>query len=182
MQTQADQTVEIKARCRDPEAIRAAILAAGAQAQGYVTQMDTFYNVPQGRLKLRRGGKESLLIGYLRPDQPGPKHCLVDLYPCRDADSLDKVLSGTLGVKAVVKKERSVFLLGDRVKFHLDRVESLGDFVEIEVLGVRDKDTVEELKETCEKYLDLLGISGKDLVERAYVDLLLDLEPDNNSA
>ncbi|MBN2288193.1 MAG: class IV adenylate cyclase [Candidatus Glassbacteria bacterium] len=171
MEFQDDQTVEIKARCPDPEKTAALIRETGAGFAGSELQVDTFYHVPQGRLKLRRKTSGDLLIGYLRPDRNGPKHCLVNLYPSHDAGQLNKVLSDSLGVRVVVQKQREIYLLGN-TRFHLDRVEGLGSFVEIEVLGRRGVDDPGDLKKTCEKYLGMLGIRPADLVERAYADLL----------
>jgi len=168
-----DQTVEIKARCPDPERTAELIRKTGAEFKGRHSQVDTFYRVPRGRLKLRRSESGECLIGYLRPDLSGPKHCLVNLYPCSDSELLDRVLSDALGVRITVKKQRQIYLL-ENVKFHLDRVEGLGSFVEIEVLGRRGVDSVETLRADCEKYLGLLCIRPEDLVEAAYADLLED--------
>jgi adenylate cyclase, class 2 len=176
MEPNIDQTVEIKARCPDPEKTAAIIREAGARLTSSELQEDTFYRVQQGRLKLRRSKTDRYLIGYRRPDMSGPKHCLVNLYAYRDADRLDKVLTEALGVRVSVKKMREVYRL-DNIKFHIDRVEGLGSFVEIEVLGLRGNDSVEELRETCEKYLSLLEIQPEDLVEAAYADLLEEASP-----
>ena len=171
MEPNIDQTVEIKARCVDPEKKATLIRNAGATLISSELQEDTFYRVNRGRLKLRRSKTDRYLIGYRRPDQSGPKHCLVNLYAYRDADRLDKVLTEALGVRVSVKKMRDVYRL-ENVKFHIDRVQGLGSFVEIEVLGLRGKNSVEELRKTCEKYMRLLEIQLEDLVEAAYADLL----------
>ena len=170
-----DQTVEIKARCHDLDKARELILGWGAELLGRENQTDTFYNVPTGRLKLRFSSAERLLIGYERPDQAGPKHCIVDLYPTDNPEMLDKVLSARLGVKVIVRKDRERWLLNN-VKFHLDRVEKLGEFVEIEILGKRSLDTEESLRPVCEHYMQKLGIRKDDLIENAYADMLEELE------
>jgi predicted adenylyl cyclase CyaB len=166
-----DQTVEIKARCSNLGRARELISGWGAKLLGRENQTDTFYNVPDGRLKLRVSSVEKLLIGYHRPDQAGPKHCLVDLYPTEHPKRLHEALSNRLGVRVVVRKDRERWLLGN-VKFHLDRVDGLGDFIEIEILGKRGVDSVESLREVCDDYMRKLGILEDDLVEVAYADLL----------
>jgi adenylate cyclase, class 2 len=166
-----NQTVEIKARCADHDRVRARLAGMGAEFRGVEEQTDTFYNVPRGRLKLRRTGAENTLIGYLRPDEAGPKHCLVNLCLCPDPDSLDRVLADLLGVRVVVRKSREIHTLG-QVRFHLDEVEGLGRFVEIEVLGRRGLDSVESLRAVCADCLARLGIADTDLIEPAYADLL----------
>lgn len=167
-----DQTVEIKARCTGGHSrLSGTLLMRGALFAGEFEQRDTFYNVPEGRLKLRRSPMGNLLIAYRRPDQPGPKNALVDLHPADDPDSLDRALTTTLGIRLVVKKSRALYTL-DNIRFHLDRVEGLGDFVEIEVMGKRGLDSVEKLHSTCQQWLDILGIREAALVDKAYADLL----------
>ncbi len=167
-----DQTVEIKARCTGGHGLlREALLSHGAAFAGEFEQSDTFYNVRDGRLKLRRSTAGSLLIAYRRPDQTGPKNALVDLHPTDDPDSLDRALASVLGVRLVVEKTRALYTL-DNIRFHLDRVKGLGDFVEIEVMGKRGMDSIENLHSTCRKWLEILGIKEAALVDRAYADLL----------
>ena len=174
MEKGADQTVEIKARCRDHETLRRKLKEWGAKFLGRQTEVDIFYHVPRGRLKLRRSESENLLIGYERPDIGGPKHCLVNLYSCRDTEALDRVLAASLGRKLVLKKQRELYVLGN-IRFHLDQVERLGTFLEIEVLGKRGVDKVEELRAVCEDFMNRCGVKPEDLVEQAYADLLEEL-------
>lgn len=170
-----DQTVEIKARCPDMARARRLIQGWGAKLLGRETQIDVFYRVPNGRLKLRTSSAERLLIGYQRPDTAGPKHCVVDLYPVEHPEMLDAVLTARLGVRIVVRKDRERWLLGN-VKFHLDRVEKLGEFIEIEILGKRGVDSVESLRTACESYVKKLGIRQDHLIDCAYADLLEELK------
>ncbi|OGF98102.1 MAG: hypothetical protein A3F83_14420 [Candidatus Glassbacteria bacterium RIFCSPLOWO2_12_FULL_58_11] len=173
--TRFNQTVEIKARCADHTRIRRLLKSRGAKFLSRETQTDIFYRVSEGRLKLRKSKSEKYLIGYQRPDSRGAKQCLVDLYEYNDPGSLDRVLTGVLGRRLTVRKRRERWLLGS-VKFHLDRVDKLGTFLEIEVLGTRGKDDPEDLKRTCEEWLELCGVSPEDLVKVAYADLLEELE------
>jgi len=171
MRHDVDQTVEIKARCTDMDRIRNLLSGLGARLMTVETQTDTFYNAADGRLKLRRSRSGNLLIGYHRPDLAGPKHCLLGLYETSDAEGLDKALSRALGIRAVVRKEREIFIQGN-VKIHLDQVETLGSFLEIEVLGHQGLDSVESLRSICEEYMERLDVKPGDLVQAAYVDLL----------
>ncbi|MCE5272609.1 class IV adenylate cyclase [bacterium] len=176
MDTFVDQTVEIKARCPSGHAeLRRRLEAFAVACAGEFEQSDTFYNVPHGRLKLRRSPAGNLLIAYRRADQAGPKNCLVELHPCADPDSLDRALSAALEVRLVVRKKRTLFRQ-DNVRIHLDRVEGLGEFVEIEVLGVRGRDSVEALEAVCSVWLERLGIQRDCLIERAYADLLEEIQ------
>ena len=164
------RNVEIKARCRDAKAVRAALLARGARPHGTDRQTDTYFHVPRGRLKLRQGNIETALIHYDRPDRPGPKQARIRLYRPPDPPALKAVLSAALGVRAVVAKTREIFFL-DNVKFHIDSVRGLGRFVEIEAIGAAGTIGPDRLRRQCRRYMRLLGIGPADLVAGSYADM-----------
>lgn len=165
--------IEIKARCSQHSRIRNLLLDRNADFKGTDHQIDTYFNTSQGRLKLREGKIESNLIQYLREDKEGPKHSQVSLYKSSPNSSLKQTLTNALGILVVVDKQREIYFI-DNVKFHIDTVENLGTFVEIEAIdetGIRNK---EELLEQCQYYLDLFGIKEEELVRVSYSDLLLE--------
>ncbi len=164
--------IEIKARCSRQEEIRAILQAREAEYKGIDHQIDTYFKVNQGRLKLREGNIENHLIQYQRDNQEGPKHSQVLLHRSNPESSLKQILINSLGVLTVVDKKREIYFI-DNVKFHLDSVMHLGTFVEIEAIdetGIRNK---EELWEQCQTYLDLFSITSEELVAVSYSDLLL---------
>jgi adenylate cyclase class 2 len=163
--------VEIKARCPNPDAVRQALRARSARFTGTDRQIDTYFHVAEGRLKLRQGNIENALIAYHRPDQAGPKQSDVVLAPITAGDQLRAVLSQALGVLVTVDKQREIYYI-DNVKFHVDQVTDLGSFVEIEACGPPDGDR-ERLRRQCAEYMALFGIRDADLVEVSYSDLLL---------
>ncbi len=165
--------VEVKARCADPEAVLARLRELGAIDQGVDHQVDTYFGARSGRLKLRAGDIENHLIHYQRPDRPGPGPSAVTLYPTRpnEAPELGELLAGALGVLVVVDKQRHILWIGD-VKFHVDQVEGLGSFVEIEAVDRAGTLGEDRLRELCYRYVGLLGISEVDLEARSYSDLL----------
>ncbi len=163
--------VEIKARCSDPEAVRDALRAGGAVFHGRDRQVDTYFEVRAGRLKLREGEIENGLIFYRREDRAGPKRSDVVLWRTGKETGLKSVLAEALGVRVVVDKEREIWFIGN-VKFHVDRVGDLGSFVEIEAIDSDGTIGVEKLREQCDEYLDLFGIRPEDLVATSYADLL----------
>lgn len=163
-------SLEIKARCSDPARIRAILKMHGARFQGLDRQRDTYFCVPHGRLKLREGNIENALIFYRRDDQKRSKKCDATLFPCSKKTPLKKILTEAFGVLAVVAKKREIYFIKN-VKLHVDCVEKLGTFVEIEVFGA--KRCASKLKEQCELYQKLLGIQAKDLVANSYSDLIL---------
>lgn len=163
--------VEIKARCGDLSRVQRVIEGEGARRVGEDHQVDTYFRVPRGRLKLREGTIERHLIYYERPDDAGPKRSDVQLYEPGPGDALKALLTQALGVRIVVEKRRAIYFAGN-VKFHLDRVEGLGRFIEIEAIDADGGRSEEDLRAQCAHYLRRLGISQEALVRRSYSDLL----------
>ena len=174
--------VEIKAICRDPEWVRNALLSRNANFIGEDHQVDTYFQVNQGRLKLREGKIEHALIHYNRPNQTGPKASDVLLYHPELGSSLKPILTRALGVLTVVDKKRSIFFI-DNVKFHIDRLEGWGNFVEIEAIDMDGSHDRQELLAQCRKYMAILNIAEEDLLEDSYSDMILSrqLEKDSHS-
>jgi adenylate cyclase class IV len=164
--------VEIKARCPRPEAVRVVLRGRDARYAGTDRQIDTYFRVPDGRLKLREGTVENGLIHYRRPDRSGPKRSDVLLCPLPPGLPLTHVLSAALGVLAVVDKTREIYYV-ENVKFHLDTVAALGSFVEIEAIDADGSIGEARLLEQCQTYLELFGIAREDLIAGSYSDLLL---------
>jgi len=172
--------IEIKARCPDPQAIRAILQARNAAFRGTDQQIDTYFKVNHGRLKLREGNIENCLVYYERENQPGPKQSNVSLIPSTPGSALKEILTRSLGILVVVEKQREIYFI-DNVKFHVDAVKNLGSFVEIEAIdigGTLGKDT---LLAQCREFLELFHIAAGDLVASSYSDLLLsDLRNSDN--
>ncbi len=164
--------VEIKARCGDPLFIRNYLLSNNAEFKGVDEQTDTYFNVLNGRLKLRKGNIENNLIFYERANQAGPKNSHFHLVKVEDVDGLKEVLTKSIGIKVTVKKKREIYFIKN-VKFHLDEVPGLGSFVEIEAGNILADLSQEQLKEQCKFYMKALGIHEGDLLELSYSDLLL---------
>jgi predicted adenylyl cyclase CyaB len=164
--------VEIKARTYRAVAIKELLEAQKARFVGVDHQIDTYFKVPKGRLKLRQGTIEKTLIHYHRPDQSGPKQSQVTLHHPIADESLKEVLQSALETLVVVDKQRAIYFI-DNVKFHIDEVQGLGAFVEIEAIDIDGTIGLYHLHDQCEHYLQLLGIEAKDLVEQSYSDLLM---------
>jgi predicted adenylyl cyclase CyaB len=165
--------VEIKAKCFHPEKVEAFLISAGARFQGVDHQTDIYFNCPNGRLKLRTGNIENNLIFYNRPDEPGPKQSHFQLMPVADAAALQQLLTDALSIKVKVVKTRRIYFLGN-IKVHLDELEGLGNFVEIEAGNLTDTaKTVEELHTQCNDLMHNFGIEEHDLIDKSYSDMLL---------
>ena len=162
--------IEIKARCADPERVREVLRQRHARSAGTDHQVDTYFRVREGRLKLREGNIEKALIYYRRPDQAGPKQSDVVLYPVQHAAELHAVLAAALGELVTVDKRREIYYVGN-VKVHIDQVEGLGGFVEIEAAGGEHADR-DVLLRQCREYMEAFGIGDAELVAESYSDLL----------
>lgn len=162
--------IEIKARCSNQDRIREILKSKGADFKGLDHQIDTYFNVKSGRLKLREGNIENHLIFYSRPDQSGPKQSEVILLNVAPKSEIKQILARALGVLIVVDKSREIYFI-ENVKFHIDSVKELGKFMEIEAIDTGDIPR-EKLSEQCDSYVKLFGISKEDMVSVSYSDLL----------
>jgi len=171
--TMAYINIEIKARTDRQDFIRDYLKKAGADYKGIDVQTDTYFQVNAGRLKLRQGNIENNLIWYARTSQPGPKQSDFLLTPVPDGDALKAILQNAAGIKVTVTKTREIYYIAN-VKFHIDQLEGLGYFVEIEA-GNRTADLpVEKLHEQCRFYMQEFGIREEDLLADSYSDMLLE--------
>lgn len=165
--------VEIKAKCNNTSFIRNYLLSKRAEFRGQDEQTDTYFNVPNGRLKLREGNIENNLIFYERTNQAGPKNSNFLLVKVADADGLKEVLIKSNGIKVVVIKKREIYYI-DNIKFHIDKVPGLGDFVEIEAGNLMADLSQEKLKGQCDFYIKEFRIKQEDLIDVSYSDMLLE--------
>ncbi|MFK8009192.1 MAG: class IV adenylate cyclase [Saprospiraceae bacterium] len=164
--------IEIKARCKNPTSIKFFLESRQANFKGVDHQVDTYFKVPNGRMKFREGNIENSLIHYDRPNQAGPKKSNYILYHPHANSSLKQLLTQANGVLVVVDKLRSIYFI-DNVKFHVDEVKDLGHFMEIEAIDSDGSIGEEKLMEQCQFYLDILGIKEDDLIDNSYSDLLI---------
>lgn len=167
-----NRNVEIKASVESLEAIASRARELADEGPVVLVQEDTFFRCPRGRLKLRQfaDGAEAELIYYERSDEAEPKESRYGIHRTADPSGLQAVLSAALGVRAVVRKRRILYLIG-ATRVHLDQVEGLGEFVELEVVLNADQH-VADATATARDLMDKLGIPEDGLVSGAYVDLL----------
>jgi len=163
--------IEIKARVDDFAALKERAAFLSDQPVAIILQEDTFFNTAKGRLKLRvQGPGRGSLIYYERPDQDGPKRSDYHLAETHDPDGLKKTLSLALGVRGVVRKTRYLYMAG-QTRIHLDDVEGLGHFMELEVV-MQDGQRDAEGQAIAKDLMHRLGIRKDALLEGAYMDLI----------
>jgi adenylate cyclase class 2 len=163
--------IEIKARCGRPENIRKVLQTLKADFKGIDRQTDTYFKVNDGRLKLREGNIENALIFYKRQDAAGPKKSDVSLFKTENTKGLKETLAAALGVSKIVKKKREIYFI-ENVKFHIDQVNGLGNFIEIEAIDSTGKIGIKKLRRQCNKYIKLFEIKDKDLLTYSYSDMI----------
>ena len=163
--------IEIKARIRNFDEMRERAERLSDFPMQIIEQEDIFFNTEKGRLKLRiLAAERAQLIYYTRPDQEGPKRSDYHIYETADPKNLKHVLELTYGIRGVVRKTRYLYIVG-QTRVHLDDVEGLGQFMELEVVmqeGQSDADG----QVIAEGRMTDLGVERSDLLEGAYLDLL----------
>ncbi len=163
---------EFKAASDNLQKQEALLVALEPSFIGSDHQVDTYFEVPHGRLKLRQGTIENALIYYERSDLKGAKISNVSLYQHHPDDTLKEVLERALKVIVVVNKIRKIYFK-DNVKFHFDQVAGLGEFIEVEAIDKKGLIGIATLKEQCNFYAKLFHIRDEDYIRASYSDLLM---------
>ena len=165
------RNLEFKTRLDDPKAALARARALGAELWGDLRQTDTYFNVPAGRLKLREtAGQQAELIVYERDEDAAERSSDYQVARTPDPAALLDVLTRALGVIAVVRKRRTLVTL-DTTRIHLDNVEQLGGFLEVEVIVGEDEAAA---KARFDSLLAGLGYTLADGIRASYLDLTLE--------
>ena len=165
------RNIEIKAHVPDFAALTARAAAIADEGPVEIRQDDTFFACERGRLKLRAfSPTEGELIFYRRVDQEGPKESFYLRTPTASPDSLREALTLAYGEVGRVRKRRTLFMVG-RTRIHLDEVEGLGTFMELEVV-LREGESAADGVREAEALMARLEVKTSQLIDRAYVDLL----------
>nr|CAB3262714.1 uncharacterized protein LOC100182215 [Phallusia mammillata] len=168
------KNVEIKASVPDLPRLLKLAQDLSLKDATVLVQKDIFYKCHNGRLKLRSvksvEKNHSELIFYERPDQSGPKLSQFHIFPVENADAMDLILGSSIGRRGVVAKTRHLFMVG-QTRVHVDQVEGIGDFMELEVMLDKSQ-TPEDGAVIAQDLMEKLCISPSNLITKAYVDLL----------
>ena len=163
--------VEIKAALNDRAAAEAVAVRLSDTSPETIRQEDIFFRSDGARLKLRiLGSDRGELIRYERSDVADARCSRYLIARTADPQVLKEILTKTLGVTGVVRKARTFYLIG-QTRVHIDEVEGLGTFLELEVV-LRERQTEAEGKAIVENLMVEFGIDKRELVPEAYVDLL----------
>lgn len=172
---------EFKAKTNNINELEQLLMNHNPVFKGEDHQVDTYFNVNKGRLKMREGNIENSLIYYERPDTTGPKQSDVLLYELSSAKVLKEILKRVHGIKVIVDKKRKIYFI-DNVKFHFDSVKDLGSFVEVEAIDITGNLGIEMITKQCNYYANIFGIKQEDYIGMSYSDLIvLNSQPTNNN-
>ena len=165
------RNIEIKARIESVEALASVAASLATHGPTVIDQDDTFFRCDTGRLKLRAfSASEGELIYYRRPDDSGPRASFYLRSPTSAPDVLRESLTLAYGQVGRVRKQRTLYLIG-RTRVHLDRIDGLGEFLELEVV-LGDEEPVEQGATEADRLMRALGIAPDQLIGSAYVDLI----------
>ena len=162
---------EFKARVTNDATVRAALKKLRARYIGADRQVDTYFRVPAGRLKIREGRIENALIFYQRTNAPRARRSKIEMMMLPPRNSIRAILTGALGVMVVVDKRREIYFVGN-VKIHLDRIRGLGKFVEVEAISRGG--SLAKAQAQARRFQKLFGIKASDIVPQSYSDLILE--------
>jgi len=165
------RNVEIKAKVHDFEALRHRVEALSDTPEEVLDQLDTFYITPRGRLKLRvLAPNRCELIQYARPDDPSARVSTYEIVRSEDPSAFSRILESALPIRGVISKRRYLYLIG-QTRVHLDEVEDLGSFVELEVVLSQGESSAYGAS-IARDLMRQLEIDESDLVPGAYIDLM----------
>jgi len=165
--------VELKAKVEDLDVVREKLTSLGAQYIGTFQQIDVYFDVPEGRLKLREveGNDKAELIYYQRENIAEPKRSNVFILKVQEPAFLKTLLGKLLKIKATVKKVREIYRY-QGTQIHLDRVKNLGTFLEFERETSADAQAIRKNRQVLRKLTEKLGIDSESLEELSYSDLI----------
>jgi predicted adenylyl cyclase CyaB len=168
------KNIELKVKVGDRVAMARLIRKLGAEKNGILRQTDTYFDAPNGRLKLReeKSRDDADLIFYSRPDKKTSRLSEYDILKIAGADvkRMKRFLEKSLSIKVIVKKERTLFI-HKNTRIHLDRVFGLGDYLELET--VMTKQSLVEAKKEHAAVIEALSLDSCEKIPVSYSDLLM---------
>lgn len=163
--------IEFKAKVKSADACEQKLLTLQPKFIGEDLQTDTYFNVAEGRLKLREGNIENALIRYRREEVKGLKKSDIILYKHSPDKALKDILTDTAGIRSIVIKRRRIYFI-ENVKFHFDKVEGLGEFIEAEAIDNTGTIGETNLKMQCDQYIDFFGLKKEDFIDSSYGEMI----------
>jgi predicted adenylyl cyclase CyaB len=166
----AMRNVEAKFKLRDLNVALELAQGLGFTPRAEFSQRDTFFRTTAGKLKLREEGTAAALIYYHRSPSGDVQLSDYEIVPIAEPERIRAILAAAFGIIAEVRKRRTL-LMRDNVRLHLDRVEALGDFGEIEAV-LTPGESEQANRGQVARILEQLRVAPADLIEVSYFELL----------
>jgi predicted adenylyl cyclase CyaB len=165
--------IELKAKAPDLKAVRDKLIQCEAKQIGVFHQVDTYYQVPKGRLKLREveGEVKAKLVYYDRENSAEPKKSSVFILEISHIKAFKQILNKIMNTEAIVDKTREIYFYKG-VQIHLDEVKGLGTFIEFERKTSASPKQQKKDKLLLEELREQLNISKRELERLSYSDLI----------
>jgi len=144
-----------------------------------LTQKDTYFQVSNGRLKLREENTGTYFIRYYRVNSGSEKISNYHFYPIKNKIEFDNVFGGSMNIEVIVDKTRELYIY-ENARIHLDTVLNLGTFLEIEVV-IKTIEEENKSKELFQKLMDMMNINNNQVIECGYRELLIKENPENKN-
>ncbi len=168
------KNLELKSNCSDADKIRRLVHKLGAEYHKTMHQLDTYFTVPRGRLKLREiDGEVAQLIHYERENQHNSRYSDYEIVDIADSAEFKNIMAVALGVRAIVDKVRELWMYGN-TRIHIDNVTELGHFVELETVITNQTDTEARAEHNFVK--QMLEIDDLELVSESYGDFMFSVK------
>jgi predicted adenylyl cyclase CyaB len=164
------RNLEAKFPLRDLVQARERAEAIGFGYRAILIQCDTFFATHHGKLKLREEAAGAWLIHYRRAHDETLQLSNYSIAPVTDPVRTRAILEAALGFMAQVRKRR-ILMLRDNIRLHLDDVEELGKFGEIEAVVAEDENP-EVYRPAVAKILAALGVARENLLSASYFELM----------
>lgn len=169
------RNLEIKARFKWSDKVDDILKEISADFETAEIQTDTYFNVNNGRIKIReRQGKDALLIQYFRNDIPSIKESRYSLVQVKNPDAVKTILKREHGIRQIVQKHREIWIWKN-IRINFDRVKKIGEFIEFEAVLKKDQ-SIEESENRIRELMIKFEINNHDLIEYSYIDLIEKLE------
>lgn len=169
---QINYEIKAKSSKKKQREIRNHLKSISAKFIGTDNQIDTYFKIPEGRLKIRRGNIENAWIHYDRQNQKDPKKSEIEFYRIPKNSQLEKLTRKNHQVLVKVIKKREIYFL-DNMRFHIDQIKDLGNFFEIEAISKNNLFPEDKIKKQCEYYKNIFEIKEEDLISESYSDMIL---------
>jgi adenylate cyclase, class 2 len=169
------KNLEIKAKCKDFNCSKQAIKNIGAIYNGVLNQTDIYFQVKQGRLKMRIiNNNRYEIIYYQRANSKTERYSNYEIVNLKNGKELLSLLTRSLNILCEVKKKRELYIY-ENVRIHLDTVEKLGKFIEFEIVcksKTDEKEAPGKMKFLKKKF----EIRKENLVKYSYSDIIFKKE------